>query len=418
MFQPLFRPATARVPELRQELVDSLRRVNRAEWDRISERCGLHLSYPFLLAVEESCATPCSYFLLRDLGGALVAGLPMYSWDGSRDPGLDHYEPFAAGARWVLGRRAKPRPWLPTLIVGSRSGYSTEFAVDPAWDHARPDIVALLLTGAARLAETSGAASLGVMWLTSAAAREAVGWLNRPEYLLLAGPNSAIEVTWDSFDGYLAQLSSSRRRSARRERERFQESGLTVEFRDLRSCVDEVTPLAARLQKKYGHALSAREISEQLAAQARHLNSESRMVLCRRRGRLVGFTLQYSWHGSLYGRLVGFDYAATARTDAYFNLAFYLPLQIALEEGLGWLNLGMATWRAKVLRGASLDPAWTIACPPSRVRGAWARVARAQGDDSSRWWAEQFPRQVDWAGDWRWTRAGLAGDVPASVNPR
>jgi len=56
--------------------------------------------------------------------------------------------------------------------------------------------------------------------------------------------------------------------------------------------------------------------------------------------------------------------------------------------------------------------------PPARVRGAWARVARAQGDDSSRWWSEQFPRQVDWAGDWRWTRAGLAGDVPASVNPR
>lgn len=418
MFQQLFRPAPDGPSELQEELVHSLHEVSRGEWDHISGSCSLYLSYPFLLSVEETAPTPCSYLLLRDRGRALVAGLPMYRWDGSRDPGLDHYEPFAAGARWVMGRRAKPEPWLPTLIVGSRSGYCTEFAVDPSRESTRPHLIARLLGGAARLAETWGAASLGVMWLTSASAREAIGWLARPEYLVLAGPNCTIEMTWDTFEGYLAQLSWSRRRSARREIERFQQSGLQAEFCQLNSCLDEIAPLAARLQQKYGHVLAPREISEQLAAQARYLNSESRVILCRQRGRLVGFSLLYSWQGALYGRLAGFDYRATAQSDAYFNLGFYLPLQLALEEGLDQFKLGMATWKAKVLRGASLDPAWTIACPPSHVRGAWARVAKAQGDGPSRWWSEQFPRQVDWARDWRWTRAGLSGNVPATIRPQ
>ncbi|MGH7643525.1 MAG: GNAT family N-acetyltransferase [Candidatus Dormibacteria bacterium] len=414
MFQQLFRAAEP--VELELETRASLGQLDRSEWDRITERCGLYLSYPFLRSVEESTSTQCAYLLLRDRKGALVAGLPTYRWNGAPDPGLDHYEPFAAGARWVLGSAAQARPWLPTLIAGTRSGYATEFAVDPSWDRSRTSVISGLLRATAQLAERSEVASLGLMWLTSAAARELVDHLTRPEYLLLAGPNCAIDIAWRSFEEYLAQLSYSRRRSARRERERFQKSGLQVQFSDLYSSVDEIAPLAASLQRKYGHALRAREIAEQLQAQVRHLNSASRVLLCRRQGRLVGFSLLYRWGGVLYGRLAGFDYRATVDTDAYFNLAFYPPLQLALDEGLDRLHLGMATWRAKTLRGASLDPAWTLACPPGSVRGPWCRVVRAQGEGPGKWWAEQFPRQVDWKADWRWTRAGLAGNMPATTN--
>ncbi|HUY57183.1 MAG TPA: GNAT family N-acetyltransferase [Candidatus Micrarchaeaceae archaeon] len=418
MFQQLFRAATPGYVELHEELADSLAQVGRAEWDAVSAQCSLFLSYPFLASVEESSPTPCSYLLLRDPDGVLVAGLPIYRWNGSRDPGLDHYEPFQAGARWILGPRARPEPWLPTLLAGTRAGYATEFAVRAREGNQRAEIIAQLLRSAARLAEVSGAASLGVMWLTSAAAREALGCILRPEYLVLAAPNCAIEVEWDSFEGYLAQLSWSRRRSVRRERDRFRRSGLRVEMVELSSCIDEVAPLAAQLQRKYGHQTSSREIAGQLQAQARHLNSESRVILCRRQSQLVGFSLLYRWRGSLYARLAGFDYAAASGSDAYFNLAFYLPIQLALDERSDRIELGMATWQAKTLRGASLDPAWTLVCPPVRVRGAWTRAVDRQGESSSVWWAEQFPGQVDWRGDWRWTRSGLAGHAPASVRPR
>ncbi|HEY6539248.1 MAG TPA: GNAT family N-acetyltransferase [Candidatus Dormibacteraeota bacterium] len=418
MFADLLLPPAPSAQSLQLERVASLGQVNPDEWSAISQGCGLYLSWPYLMAIEESVGTPATYLLLRDQAGALVAGLPTYYWDGGPDPGLDHYEPFGSGARWLLGRRARPQPWLPTLLAGTRSGYATEYPIHPDWSRDRPALVGRLLRSAAEIADETGAASLGVMWLTSAAAAETARWLRRPEHLVLGGPNCAIEVTWDSFAGYLAQLSSQRRRSARRERERFAQSGLRVEVSDLASCWQELAPLAARLQEKYRHALAPEELARQLEAQARHLNRESRVILCRRGRRLVAFALFYAWNGALYGRLAGFDYQETPGTDAYFNLAFYLPIQLALDEGLTRLRLGMASWRAKVLRGARLDPAWSLACPPPAVRGAWARVARAEGDGSSRWWRDQFPRQIDWTTDPGWTRQGLLGNVPATTAPQ
>lgn len=418
MFSELFHPASES-DALDAKWASSLAEVDRQEWDQISQHCGLYLSYPFLLAIEESEATPVSYLLLRDGKGSLAAGLPVYQWDGSRDPGLDHYEPFGSGGRWVLGRRARPEPWLPTLLAGSRAGYSTEFAVNPESSRSKGSQVSRLLAGAAELAERAGSASLGVMWLTSAAARETYPYLLRPEYLVLAGPNCAIEIEWDSFEQYLAHLSHSRRHSALRERSRFQESGLEVEVSDLGSCLDQLPRLAAQLQAKYGHASTEAEIAAQLEAQARHLNSESRVLLCRRRGRLVAFSLFYRWRDRLYGRLAGFDYTATAGSDAYFNLAFYIPIQLALDENLRQIKLGMASWKAKVMRGASLDPAWTLVCPPGPVRGSFSRAARGWGDQgAAEWWAQQFPGRVNWRQDWRWTRAGLAGNDPATISPQ
>jgi len=418
LFRELFVSSDGETDVLTPEWITSLTGVDRREWDQITQHCGLYLSYPFLLAIEESEATPCSYLLLRDAKGTLVAGLPTYRWDGSPDPGLDHYEPFGSGCRWVLGQRARQQPWLPTLLVGSRAGYSTEFAIHPDWSECRGFVVERLLAGAAERAETLSSASLGVMWLTSAAAREAHPCLLRPEYLVLAGPNCTIHIEWDSFEQYLAHLSHARRHSALRERSRFQESGLEIEVCDLRSCLDQLPALAARLQAKYGHAATEGEIAEQLEAQARHLNAESRVFLCKRQGRLVAFSLFYRWRDRLYGRLAGFDYTATGGTDAYFNLAFYLPLQLALDESVKQLKLGMASWKAKAMRGASFDPAWTLACPPGPVRGAWARVARRQGDGAAEWWAQEFPGLVNWRQDWRWTRAGLAGNDPATISPQ
>ncbi|MHB8555557.1 MAG: hypothetical protein ACYDCB_07885, partial [Candidatus Dormibacteria bacterium] len=49
--------------------------------------------------------------------------------------------------------------------------------------------------------------------------------------------------------------------------------------------------------------------------------------------------------------------------------------------------LGLASWGAKVLRGAELEPTWLWIVPPRRWRSAWPRLARGQ-PDSLRTWLE------------------------------
>ncbi len=309
----------------------------------------------------------------------------------------------------MLGGQIPADPWRPALLLGSRSGYATRFAVDAGSLAQRRAVVGWLMARAAELAEEWGAASLGCLWLTSHAAAELAPCLSRPQDLVLAGPNSEIALGFDSFDGYLERLSWSRRRSARREMERFRASGLRVSRSRLSACLAELLPLAAQLQRRYGHEAETGALEQEYLAQARWLDDLGTVLLCRRGDELVGFALWFEWERTLYGRAAGFDYAGVGDSAAYFNLAFYEPIRLAIERGLSRLHLGMASWRAKWLRGASFDPTWSLICPPDALRLQWDEARDQGGDADWRWWAEQFPAAVDPVRDWRWSRQGLLG---------
>ncbi len=412
MFRELVDPHPAG-PALRAERRSSLTELAPGEWSLLARNLGLFASEPYLCAVERSSFAPTTYLLLRDGTGRLRAGIPCYLWDGGLDPALDNYEPFRMGGRWVLSKRARQELWRPTLLVGSRSGYRTSFILDQNWEGGTVELVTRLAQEVAVLAEEVGAQSVGWMWLSPNAASHVARCLEFPEDLVLGGPNCSIPLPAPSFQRYLEGLSSSRRKSARREMQRFATSGLTVERRLLSECAEEVVPLAANLQRRYGHQTDSAVLSAELRVQSELLDQRSTVLVCRDRGRAVGFSLLYRWEDVLYGRMAGFDYQTGGRAGAYFNLAFYEPIRLGYELGVGRYHLGMAAWQAKVMRGAILEPAWILVWPPPRVRGPWRRaIARRRGTPGeAEWWAEQFPGQIDLASDWRWTYSGLLGQT-------
>lgn len=374
---------------LRVELVDRLEAVDRASFEELSIGRSLMVSRPYLLAVEADHSLEARYLLAVEGDSRLVGVLPCYLWDGHPVPAMDTYDPVAMGGGWVLGERCRPAEWRPTLLIGTRSGYVNEWLVRPGEGGAAPRALRPLLMAAAQLALRDGCASWAAMWMSSNAAAQLAAALGPATHLLLGSGSASLDAGFPDFAAYLASLGSSRRHAVRRERARFAASGLQVTEARLSECCGVLARLAAPLQARYGHEHSVAELEEEFGRQARQLDSCSWVLISHRQGRPVGFTLFYRWEDILYGRAAGFDYPEVAGTAAYFNLAFYLPLEHAIRTGARTLHLGLASWRAKVVRGARLEPSWLWVSPPRRWRSRWPALVRDQPSGARAWLQQQ-----------------------------
>ena len=103
----------------------------------------------------------------------------------------------------------------------------------------------------------------------------------------------------------------------------------------------------------------------------------------------MGSLLRGSGGASSLRRQPGFGTVARTDTAAYFNLAFYLPLEHAIRTGARTLHLGLASWQAKVVRGARLEPSWLWITPPRRWRSRWPELVRDQPSGVRAWLQQQ-----------------------------
>ena len=374
---------------LRVVLADSLGAIDRASFEELSAGRSLMVSWPYLLAVEEDPSLDARYLLAVEGDSRLVGVLPCYLWDGHPVPAMDTYDPAEMGGGWLLGGRSRGAEWRPTLFIGTRSGYVNEWLAHPREGDTAASVLRPMLQAAVRLARHHGCASWAAMWLTSKAASQLTEALGPTAHLMLGAGSASLDAGFPDFETYLASLSFSRRHAVRRERARFAASGLRVTEARLSECCEDLARLAAPLQARYGHRHSALELEEEFSCQARQLDHCSWVLICRRGERPVGFTLFYRWGDTLYGRAAGFDYQEVAGTAAYFNLAFYLPLEHAIRTGARELHLGLASWQAKVVRGARLEPSWLWITPPRRWRSSWPELVRDQPLGVRAWLEQQ-----------------------------
>jgi predicted N-acyltransferase len=81
----------------------------------------------------------------------------------------------------------------------------------------------------------------------------------------------------------------------------------------------------------------------------------SHVTLLRLDGRDAAIAISFVLDGTFYQRQLGFDYEVTGRAFEYFFLAFYSPLEYAISRGLSRVDLGIGSYRAKLLRGARVE---------------------------------------------------------------
>ncbi len=367
---------------------ESLVGISASEWAAISSGLSLYAAYPWLRSQERRPDFNARYLVARDDSGSMLGALPTYLMRSAHGYGM--YNPFELFARPALREAGEIEKWLPTAFGGSRSGYHNEIIVDRTLDDDdRVGVVRTLLSGFWHYARSASAGSLAFMYLSRAALQVLKPLIDADALVFFSGAETYLEVRWTSFDDYVASLASSRRRHLRREMDTFAKRGCAVNITRLSRCCDQIGPLLANVQQKYGHRASPKEMTSQLLMQAEELDPYSHVLLCHRGGQLIGFSLLYEWSGQLYVRALGFDYAMSLDSAVYFNLAFYGPIQLAIANKLGSVSFGLESYEAKFRRGAQGVSRWSLVVPPSMDRRTRDRLVE-WNRSQYREWLERF----------------------------
>ena len=354
------------------EVVGDLANTDKASWDALANPAGASfdpfLSWNFLQALEESgCATAETgwqpvHLIARDVSREVVGAMPLYAKDHSY--GEYVFDHGWADALHRAGARYYPKlqcavPFTP--VPGRRI-----FARDPEVERA-------LAQGAVGLAQRVGASSVHATF----ASEELCTRIAPLGYLTRTG----IQYHWfnrgyATFADFLSDLSSQRRKTIRRERERARD-GLVI--KRLRG--DEITQRDWDFffrcymdtgSRKWGSPYLNRKF---FALLSERMAQHCVLFVAEAAGQPVASALNLVGGEALYGRYWG---RIADVPFLHFELCYYQAIELAIELGLARAEAG-AQGEHKLARGYVPAPtcsAHWIAHPGLRV--AIARYLEAE----------------------------------------
>ncbi len=334
----------------------SIARLDRAAWDALDQGGSPFLRHGFLRALEESRSIGKRSgwdprYLVLGAGDDLRAALPTFVKRHS-------YGEFIFDWEWARASERAGIPYYPKLVAAAPMSPATgpRLLFHPSLDDAaRRDAAAELIDAARDLARDEACSGLHFLFVTGR------------ERDLLAdlglAPRASFQFHWHArgdadFAGFLARMSSRRRKQARKERERVRAAVDSIEW--LRGGDLSAADLAAmdrfyrdNVDAHYGTAYLEPGFFE-LAA--RYLPDEVVMARARRDGRTIAGAFFLESDRALYGRYWG---AVAPIPLLHFELCVWLPIERAIERRLAVYEAG-AQGGLKLLRG--LEPSATHSC--------------------------------------------------------
>ena len=323
---------------------DSIDAIAEADWNACAGEANPFVSHQFLKALEESGSVEARagwlpQHLVLTVGGAVAGCVPMYLKGHSQgeyvfDHGWAHaYE--RAGGRYYPKLQVSV-PFTP--VTGPR------LLVRAGLD--RADIAALLIAGMGQVAERHGVASLHVTfpekWEWEAMGT--AGWLQR----------TGQQYHWEnkgyaSFDEFLGELSSRKRKAIRKERREAAQSGVALEVvtgGDLKTRHWDAFYRFYRntSDRKWGDPYLTRPFFDLLGER---LADKVALVFGTREGEPVCGALNLIGRDALYGRNWG---CAGHFRFLHFEACYYQAIDFAIARGLGRVEAG-AQGQHKVQRG-------------------------------------------------------------------
>ncbi len=334
-------PATVKV-------LSSLGEVPAAQWDACAGADDPFLSHAFLSALEDSGSASARsgwlrrHLVVEDGAGVVVAAAPLYlkshsygeyvfdwSWADAYERAGGRYYPKLQSAvpfTPVTGRRLLVRPLADT---GTEAGLED-----------------VLVGAMVTLCERLGVSSVHVNFPTEAE------WRRCGDHGLLL--RTGQQYHWqnqgyESFDDFLASLSSRKRKAIRKERRAVAGQGIAIHTLTGGAVEERHWDAFYRFyrdtsERKWGSAYLTRDFFSRIGET---MADNVVLVLAETDGRYVGGALNLMGSDTLYGRYWG---CAEAYKFLHFEACYYRAIDFAIARGLTWVEAG-AQGPHKIQRG-------------------------------------------------------------------
>jgi predicted N-acyltransferase len=327
------------------KIVNRLAEIDPAAWDACAGPENPFVCHAFLSALEDSGSAvenegwgP-SHLVLEDADGRMIGAVAAYLKSHSQgeyvfDHGWAHALENAGGKYYpkiVAGVPFSPVPG-PRLLI------------HPEADQTQ--VTATLAAGLVKLCEVHEASSVHVNFLPKAQ-WEALG---EHGFLQRQGQQFHWENNgYQTFDDFLAALSSRKRKNIRKERQAVVDAGVTIR----RLSGDDLKPehwdafyqfYRSTTDRKWGWDYLKRDFFDLLQERMRE---KVVLVFCEYNGHAVAGALNLQGTDTLYGR----NWGALARfKNLHFEACYYQAIDHAIEHGLQRVEAG-AQGQHKIQRG-------------------------------------------------------------------
>jgi len=329
------------------DLAPSIDTLPASDWDRLAGPSNPFVSHAFLKALEDGGATGGDsgwdpmHLVLRDAEGRMMAAMPHY---------LKHhsYGEYIFDHSWANAFMRAGGEYYPKML----SAIPFTPATGPRFltGGVAPDMAAqlrsALASGMTQYLDRFNLSSAHINFLPEddTAALAAEGWMIR----------SSIQFHWhndgyDSFDDFLAALSSRKRKNIRKERRTVAETGVRL----LRLIGDDITAAhiddfyrfyLSTIDRKWGGAYLTQEVFHHLRDS---MAEQMLLVMAEYDGRIIGGALNFIGDDTLFGRNWGADIDIPC---LHFEACYYQAIEFAIERKLAVVEAGAQGFH-KVQRG-------------------------------------------------------------------
>jgi len=333
------------------QVVASLAEIDTSDWDACAcpeagdggRPADPFTTYRFLKALEDSGSVGRGtgwqpQYLTAHLGGQMIAAAPMYAKSNSQGEYIfDH--------SWAHAFERAGGRYYPKLQIAVPFTPATgrRFLVRPGFEGIGQSA---LVQGAVQLADANDLSSLHVTFCTEAeaAAGEAMGLQSR-----VSQQFHWVNRGYADFDGFLADLSSRKRKNIRKERREANDFGGSIHA----FTGDDLRPEHWQAFWTFYQDTGARKWGSPYLTRAffdlaqEHLRDDILLVLAERNGRWVAGALNFIGRETLFGRYWG---AIEHHPCLHFELCYYRAIDHAIAQGLARVEAG-AQGEHKLARG-------------------------------------------------------------------